>query len=320
MAPRSTAAFVLLLAPAACRDGDVEAGADATTLPHDASATASDGASADASGGAAAERRWGVTIDAIEPLPEIVDALAHLHHRPTTRVVFDEFVPASEYVDAVTQIAQVSDVMGELLDSYYVEQYSVEAYRARAQEYVDALGDRVTLWEIGNEVNGEWLCGPDAQSCTAVQTAAVVAKLEAAFEVVDAAGGTTALTLYYNLDCWSSPDNEMFTWAAANLTPALRQGVDFVFVSYYEDDCNGLQPDWPAVFGQLASMFPDARLGIGECGTLDPDRKLAMIHRYYGMEIDEPAFVGGWFWWYFLEDMVPRDAPLWAELDAAMSP
>lgn len=306
-----------MLATARC-GGDDPADTGAGSTHADTGSAADPGS--DATGASGSLRRHGVTLDAIEPLPEIVDALAHLHHRPTARVVFDEFVPASDYVDAVVQIAAVADVMGELLDSYYVAQYSVDEYRARAQEYVAALDQHVAIWEIGNEINGEWLCGQDAESCTAAQTAAVVAKLEAAFEVVDAAGGTTALTLYYNRDCWSSPDNEMFTWAAANVPPQVRDGLDYVLVSYYEDDCNGLQPDWPAVFDQLATMFPRARLGIGECGTLDPAAKVEMIRRYYGMELDQPAFVGGWFWWYFVEDMVPRDSALWAELDAAWTP
>lgn len=277
-------------------------------------------ASSGSTGAGPSPQIYGVTIDAIEPLDEIVDALAHLHHRPTTRVVFDEFVPASDYVDAVAEIAAVSDVMGEILDSYYVAQYSPAQYRMRAQEYVDAMADTVTIWEVGNEINGEWLCAPDAESCTAAQTVEVVEKMQAAFDVVRAAGGQAALTLYYNEDCWSQPEHEMFTWQAANVPAAMREGLDYVFVSYYEDDCNGLQPDWPAVFEQLATAFPNARLGIGECGTLDPIAKAAFVQRYYGMAIEQPAFVGGWFWWYFLEDMVPRDRALWGVLDQALAP
>ena len=265
-----------------------------------------------------AEAVWGVTIDAVDPLPEIVDALSSLHVRPTTRIVFDEFVPASDYVEAVGAIASVSDIMGELLDSFYVAQYSTDEYEARAIEYLDALGPMVDIWEVGNEINGEWLCAEDAEACTPAQTAAVVQKMQTAFDLVEARGGSTALTLYYNEDCWSSPDNEMFTWAAANVSPSMRDGLDYVLVSYYEDDCNGLQPDWPTVFAELAVMFPNSKLGIGECGTVDGEAKAEYVTRYYGMEIDEPRFVGGFFWWYFRQDMVPRSAPLWAVLDGAI--
>lgn len=299
-------------------DSDTTSSAD-TTLATSSSGGEVDGSDG-SSGGEAPARLYGVTIDAIDPLPDIVDALATLHHRPTTRVVFDEFVPASDYSDAVVAIAEVSDVMGELVDSFYVAQYSEEEYAARAAEYLDTLGDAVAIWEVGNEINGEWVCAEDAESCTPEQTAAVVAKMQSAYELVVQRGGTTALTLYYNEDCWSSPDNEMFTWAEANIPPAMRDGLDYVLVSYYEDDCNDLQPDWPAVFAELAAMFPSAQLGIGECGTLDDTAKAEYVTRYYGMQIDEPRFVGGWFWWYFRQDMVPRTMPLWTVLDDALAP
>lgn len=311
----------------AAATNDVSTATDATaatdtTVTTDAMATTEGVDSSSTDGGSTGvempARIYGVTIDAIEPLPDIVDALANLHHRPTTRVVFDEFVPASDYVEAVAAIAAVSDVMGELLDSFYVSQYSPAEYEARVTEYLDALGDTVTIWEVGNEINGEWVCAQDAEACTPAQTADVVAKMQTAFALVEARGGTTALTLYYNEDCWSSSDNEMFTWADANVPATMRDGLDYVFVSYYEDDCNGLQPDWPAVFAQLATMFPSSQLGIGECGTTNSDAKAEYVERYYGMHIDEPRFVGGFFWWYFKDDMVPREKPLWTVLDQAL--
>lgn len=208
--------------------------------------------------------------------------------------------------------------MGELLDSYYVLEYTPAEYDARAAEYLAALADVVDIWEVGNEINGEWLCDPDAGDCTPEGTAEVVAKMQAAYTRVKALGEPAALTLYYNEDCWSAPEHEMFTWAAANIPTEMKAGLDYVLVSYYEDDCNGLQPDWPAVFAGLRALFPDARLGIGECGTTDPAQKAAYVERYYGMTIADPGFVGGWFWWYFRQDMVPKTAPLWSVLDAAL--
>ena len=281
-----------------------------------------DGTDGSSGGGSSSEPIYGVTIDAIDPLPEIVDALASLHRKPTTRVVFDEFVPAVEYVDAVTEISAVSFVMGELLDSFYVAQYSPAEYADRTDEYLDAMADVVDIWEIGNEINGEWLCAPGADSCTAGQTAEVVEKISSAYQAVKARGGRTALTLYYNEDCWSAPDNEMFTWAEANVPAELKAGLDYVLVSYYEDDCNDLQPDWAAVFAQLAVMFPSASLGIGECGTTNDGAKQEFVQRYYGMgaRLSQERFVGGYFWWYFRQDMVPKSQPLWTTLDDALWP
>jgi hypothetical protein len=235
----------------------------------------------------------------------VTAALKGLSRRTTARVVFDEGQPAAGYVPVVRTIRTAADVMGELLDSQYVATLSVQQYLDRTREYLDALGDAVDVWEVGNEVNGEWLgTTPD-----------VVAKVRGAYDLVRARGKRTALTLYYNEGCFASADHEMFTWARAHLAADLRAGLDWVLVSYYEDDCNGLQPDWNAVFRQLAELFPTARLGIGECGTAVAGAKEAMLRRYYGLRLDEPRFAGGFFWWYFGDDMVPATKPLWTVLD-----
>ncbi|MBI4511224.1 MAG: hypothetical protein HY698_16445 [Deltaproteobacteria bacterium] len=252
---------------------------------------------------------FGVTIDSVYPTPDIVEALRRHSHRPTTRIVFDELVPATDYRQAAAAIHGVSYVLGEILDSFYVKQYSVQDYLARTTEYLGFLGDVVDIWEIGNEINGEWLG----------KTADVVAKMAGAYDLVKAGGYRTALTLYYNEDCWESPSNEMFTWAQANVPARMKAGLDYVLMSYYEDDCNGLQPNWQAVFDRLGEMFPSARIGFGECGTSSSSRKKEYIDRYYRMQINHPRFIGGYFWWYYKQDMVPYTNKLWSALEAAVA-
>lgn len=251
---------------------------------------------------------YGVTVDSIAGVSAIVDSLRLLPRKATTRIVFDEFVPATDYAAAARQIAGVSFVMGELLDSFYVKQYSVAEYVARTDEYLATLGSSVDIWEVGNEINGEWLG----------DTPSVVQKVTGAYDRVEAAGKPTALTLYYNEGCWENRSNEMFAWTEANIPQRMKDNLDYVFVSYYEDDCNGRQPDWTAVFQRLAAMFPSSKLGIGECGTTKTASKAAYIDRYYRMNVPVDRFIGGHFWWYFKQDMVPSTKPLWATLAAAM--
>jgi hypothetical protein len=91
-------------------------------------------------------------------------------------------------------------------------------------------------------------------------------------------------------------------------------------VSYYENDCDGIQPDWPAIFADLAVMFPSAKLGIGECGTELQASKADTINRYYrDLQVTDPRFVGGFFWWYGKQDFVPKTNPLWQTLQDAMT-
>ena len=249
-----------------------------------------------------------MTVDDVSSLPSITEALSKLSRTPTTRIVFDEYQPASSYRAAAVAINKVSYVMGEILDSFYLPTETVQGYLNRTNEYLSTLGDVVDIWEIGNEINGEWL-GTNAD---------VVAKMTGAYDIVKGQGRTTALTLYYNQDCWSKRSNEMFTWADANIPARMKQGLDYVLVSYYEEDCNNLKPDWNAVFTKLSTMFPNSKIGFGEVGTTKTD-KAAYLQRYYALKPPVPNYVGGYFWWYFKQDMVPSTKPLWSTLNQAIA-
>ena len=251
---------------------------------------------------------YGITIDGIEPLKEVVDSISSLAQRPTTRVVFDEWVPASEYTHALDLLHPKSFIMGEILDSYYVNQYSVSAYSQRVKEYLDAHNDKVDIWEIGNEVNGEWLGNPDH----------VIKKIEDAYRQVKARNAKAALTLYYNKDCWSYPREEMFEWAKTRLPNHIREGIDYLLVSYYEEDCNHLKPDWQNVFNRLGTLFPRAKLGFGEVGSSNNGLKAEYLKKYYTMKINHPRYIGGHFWWYYVQDMVPKSKPLWSTLNTIL--
>lgn len=256
------------------------------------------------------DKVYGVTIDAINNLNRIVTSLSNLNVKPTTRIVFDEWQPASDYLNAVNQIHNVSFIMGEIIDSYYMHEYSVNQYKNRVREYIRVLGDRVDIWEIGNEINGEWLGS----------TQSVISKISYAFDTLSYLKKQTAITLYYNKDCWSNPQNEMFRWANENIPQRMKLKLDYVLISYYEDDCNNYQPDWQQVFDSLHTMFPNAKIGIGECGTMIASRKEEYINRYYRMYITTPNYVGGYFWWYYKQDCVPWTKALWTVLNKAMCP
>ena len=218
-------------------------------------------------------------------------------------------MPASYYRSAAVAINKVSYVMGEILDSQYMDTETVQGYLKRAENYYATLGDVVDIWEIGNEINGEWL-GSNAD---------VVAKMTGAYDIAKGQGRQTALTLYYNQDCWSKRSNEMFTWAQANIPERMKQGLDYVLVSYYEEDCNNLKPDWNTVFKKLSVMFPNSRIGFGEVGTSKDARKAEYLQRYYALKPPVPNYVGGHFWWYYKQDMVPHTKALWNTLNTAIA-
>jgi hypothetical protein len=256
----------------------------------------------------------GVTLDDVSDPGPIVASLAALPTKPIARVVFDPNTSPADYADAISALHPVAYLMGELVDSSAAKSYSVASYRQKTADFVNAFGRQVDLWEIGNEVNGEWV-GPTPDE---------VAKMQAAYQVVTAAGGRTALTLYYNPNCWEQPANEMFTWANANVPAAMKAGLNYVFISYYPEDCNNYWPSqatWQSVFDQLHQMFPKAQLGFGESGNSnDRDsvaQKIALLNRYYGLRINGDHYVGGYFWWYYVEDALPHHGnPIWQALAA----
>jgi len=256
---------------------------------------------------------WGVTVDDASDASRadaIVDA-ARTARESTgstlfTRIVFDNNAPPSTYAPLVRRLQPVSYLMGELVDSSDIRKLSVAAYAERTKRYLAALRGSIDLWEVGNEVNGDWT-GPSS---------AVVAKVSNAYDQVQVAGLRSALTVYYNPGCSETRSRDMFTWITAELPARIKRGLDVVLVSYYEDDCNGLQPStqqWQNVFDRLHAIFPKAKLGFGETGTHDDasvTHKRETMQRYYGLRIRGDNYVGGYFWWYYAEDCLPAGRSL----------
>jgi hypothetical protein len=269
-------------------------------------------------------------------LSKLLASLNHLSVQPTTRIVYTPgdgsgYYPASSYLDATTQIQGTGYVMAEPVDSYYMKCFTREQHLNRFKDYVTTMGNAVDLWEIGNEINGEWLfgktsgCAPKA-TVSSTSQADVVAKMTQTYDYVKAQGKIAALTFYYNTPCSPPPASEMFSWARRNVPARMKNGLDYVLVSYYELDCHGYKPDWQSVFGRLAAMFPNSKLGISEfgySGTRPPKSALEdLIDRYYAIHPNVPNWAGGGFYWEFAIDMVPYDPPAgsyWSTLNTALS-
>jgi hypothetical protein len=273
--------------------------------------------------GAARERRplqWGVTFDTTTDLDQrargYVDLLGAGSSDGWVRLVFDGSEPAASYRDAVRVVhANGLKVNGLLLDSSEMGELSLDAFTARTQEYVDGLPE-VDQWEIGNEVNGEWL-GPD-----------VVPKISSAAAYVKARGKPTLLTLYWQLG-EGDEEHSMFTWAAQNLGPELLADIDVLGLSVYPED----HPMGPATFDRvletLHARYPDKRLAVTELGywsedlghqwwygsATDPtgEGRRAVARLYQSAILGYPYSAGGAYWWYYAEEAPPGSA-LWAEL------
>jgi len=259
---------------------------------------------------AASPRIVGVTVDDLGRLPAVLDSLRALPRRPWVRVVFnlDSARPADPgpYVRAVRRLAAVGSVLGELIDSSDLRRLTAAQVAARAAAFVRALGRSVAVWEVGNEVNGDWAGAP----------ADVARKVQIAYGMVHRLGGHTALTLYENAGCGDgSGELSPVAWGERFVPARLRSGLDYVLLSYYEPQCAGQRPspaEWTRRFLALHRVFPAARVGFGEIGMPERSRPstlpaaASIIAYYYRLRIALPYYIGGGFYWYFAEDMVPR--------------
>ena len=276
---------------------------------------------------------YGVTLDDLSNMNGIIESLVNLPYKPTVRVVFDPDTSAVTYYPLLVKLHQYAYVMGEILDSSYFPT-TLSYYTSRTNELVSVLNTVVDIWEIANEINGEWLRPHPTGSASTVasEEGQIGQMVEAAYDIVKKAGGKIAVTLYYNADskgnnCYENWQDNWHTWPIQFLSPTVRNGTDYALFSYYAyKDCPGVTPNWADDFLMLESMFPNAMVGFGEIGTPninDPwSVQSNIITTYYPMvnSFADPKFIGGFFWWYYAEQMVPYTTEYWKLLNQTISP
>jgi hypothetical protein len=245
----------------------------------------------------------------------------------TVRIVFDSGMHPSDYRAAVDQIHGIAYIMAEPVDSSSMSEYTVEQYQSRFTEYLNAFGDKVDIWEVGNEINGEWLCSSTA-NCNNATTATVVAKMTGAYDIIKGAGKKTALTLHFNegSGCPTTSLSEMYSWVNTYVPDRMKQGLDYVLLSYYREGCPDVGTNaasWNSNFTKLGNIFPNSKLGFGEISTesvsASQSTKEDLIKEFYPMNITHPRYTKGIFWWFYKEEMVPYTNPLWNVLNNTLS-
>jgi hypothetical protein len=264
-------------------------------------------------------------------LHEVLKSLGNLTSTPTVRIVYrlegsdtNKGAKASTYLSATQAISKKGYIMAEVLDSAYEFCFDVADHAARWNDYVSTLGDYVDIWEVGNEINGNWLSNSDpiaikGQRCpwkvpnTTDQD--VVTKMINAYHIVKKAGKKAALTLYYepNPACTTAmgPEYDPITWATRNVPDDMKAGLDYVLLSNYRDKCPNFRPDFNALFTQIHKIFPKAKLGMGEWGYSHGRPNKAdlteLLNYGYSIHPDIPNWVGGVFFWEWGRDAVPYD-------------
>jgi hypothetical protein len=340
------------------------------------------------------------TQEDVQNLDRLIFSLNKIreHRIPTVRIVFQTENQAADYLTAVKRLhgvkADGSDriayVMGLIVDSQFMYEFNdIDRHPGRdilrrTENFAEVLGDFVDIWEVGNEVNGEWVgwkgeeqnngveeheqqTDPDKLTRMRIligtQVHQVYRTLKAHQKVINNCA-EIALNLYLK-DNHSQGDElrecywekcpggcgrryGMFEWIAENLKPKQNDlKFDFVFFSYYDEDCKDLEMNGR----KLAKIFDDLigeftfddgfkpKVGFGEvgpqcncrkgdkaCEGLNSDVRRAQsgcrrrqpdyVGKYYkdihksvknNLTANKNLYVGGFFYWYFYQDAVTEN-------------
>jgi len=254
---------------------------------------------------------YGITLDEdYTSISQVVEAIKALSVKPTIRIVFGKEVPASEYKKLVSEVHKVAYVLGCVYDSTAEKGVSLSQHHSRWVDYVTTLKDYVDIWEVGNEANGEGWMGDDKQL--------LADKFYNAYKYCKEQNLKTEITPYQ-----FKPGDQSMTmneWLKKYIPNDMKSGLDYVLVSYYDDDNGGYKWDWKKVIDDLHYIFPNSKLGIGECGFTESHSQGASfnnrVDQYYKMPKLNEYFVGGYFWWYWAEDCVPHQNNLrWSQIN-----
>jgi hypothetical protein len=226
--------------------------------------------------------------------------------------VFDPGTSPALYAGEVRTLhAEGLHVLAELLDSSSADAVPLRRFRRRVAQFVGRLRG-VDEWEVGNEVN---LQGPDA--ARKVMYAAAYAHRHS--------HRRTLLTMYWQLG-EDQPQRAMFNWLAAH--PRALADVDDVGISLYPQEApmgfaldrvlrtlHAALPGKRILITELGYDIPDAPLGWTWGPPLDPAGlgRDSVAELYQSAILGYPFSGGGTFWWYYLEDALPRNS-LWRTL------
>lgn len=271
----------------------------------------------------------GVTLDTPYDISKAISVIKTHDSRLTIRLVMDAEVPIKDYKKAVNQLSPHANIMIEIVDSQELSEHSAAWVKKRTEQAFKAMGNKVSIWEIGNELNGEWVGDSPKE---------INSKAKAAYDVIKKRGGRTAVTLNY----WSSPDCYAHDWESTlSYGRTLRKDfsrIDYIFLSVYETACTPRQhpsaQDLSKTLTSLGRMFPNAYLGIGEIGAQRSEddveepsfsEKERLATYYYGLhgkmkQHVGSRYAGGYFWWYFRQDAVDAAGPqsLWPSIQRQM--
>lgn len=243
---------------------------------------------------------YGLTIEQLKELD--VEAFKTTFHEVkvpiTLRIVFQAETVPDDYRQKIINLYNSADahgkrrfyIMGLLFDSQALLDYKLrkdsekkydctkfaadnDNYNQRAKCFVEKLNDYVDIWEVGNEVNGEW--ADEKYNGESKKDRSFKGNYKATLKKIDTAiklipnNKPLALTVSYMPECGEWDDNAMDKWIK-HFEKSTVDKIDYVLISYYEDKCNYKVLSEAEindnVIPALRKVFTNQFIGFGELG------------------------------------------------------
>ena len=276
--------------------------------------------------------RFGLTLD--DELPKHLDSyewVVDMVERSGTnwvRLVFrpnpSDFAFAkrasfNEYDSIVHALrAKGIRIMGCVLDTaQWPRTLTPQAYAARTRNLALHFSREIRSWEVGSELNGDWLGGA-RQPMGLDQAFRVYAAGAKAVKAVEPSLETVA-TLYW----WDSTapdyDHSLEGWLKRFVPEGFGKNLDVAAVSLWPED-NPVGMAFERPFELLHDALPDKRVMLGSLGYvertevkgywwLDPSdvdgARKDLVILYTATSCAMPRSLCGGFWWQTLEQMLP---------------
>lgn len=208
-------------------------------------------------------------------------------------------------------------VMGSVLDTaQWPKDLTPELYARRTKNLVLRYGSKIRSWEVGHEINGDWLGGPRTPlglkktfriySAAAAQVKSIEPTLE------------TVATLYWWDGTAPDEDHSLFGWLRRYARAGFAENLDVVALSLQPED-NPVGMAFERIFERLHEALPGQRLMLGSFGYVEKED----LHGYWwldGGDADgarkdlvilytaascaaKKSLCGG-FWWQTLDQML----------------
>jgi len=278
------------------------------------------------------EARFGLTLDEslLKRLGDadwIADSIAHTGAN-WVRVVFApnprDFVYGAdasfnEY-DALVKTLKKRrlKILGGVLDTaQWPRSLTPEIYSARAKNLAAHYAGQVDAWEVGSELNGDWLGGSRAP-LTSDQVFAIYQAGAAAARAADPKAELVA-TLYWWEETAPDRAHSLSGWLKTYVPLGFAKDVDLVGLDVFpEDNPAGLGLE--RAFDELANALPKKTIFLSGYGYVEQDK----LKGYWWLSADDVdgarkdlillytagscamnRSVCGGFWWQTLDQMLP---------------